>query len=348
MKIRPSIVLCITGALWLVRAFAETAILSSAPVQFREVDVTYPVDASVEAVKQAAVAAQVQGRIMEMRVDAGDRVKKGDVLLRIDEREAAQGVAGAEAQVAQAQAGLANARAIYERTKNLFARHFVSQASLEQTESTYRAAEAQVKVSVAGRGQAGTTKSFTSVSSPLTGVVAQRLVEAGEMASPGKPLLTVYEPGELRAVASIPQYKLTDVKRTQRAKLEFPESHRRMDAELVTVLPTADARTHTVQVRVNLPGNVTGVVPGMFARVHFVTGRAKKLLLPEQAVVRRGEITGVYVLSDRGAPALRQVRLGEPVADGLVEIFAGVAAGERVATDPVKAGIFLKQAAATR
>ena len=333
---------------WFGAASAETAGLATTTVQFREVDLTYPAEGVVEAVNQATVAAQVQGRVEEVRVDVGDRVTRGDVLMRIDEREASQGVAGAAAQVAQSQANLANARAAYERSKNLFAQKFVSQAALDQAAAAYRSAEAQVKVDLANRGQAGTTKSFTTITSPLSGVVAQRLTELGEMASPGKPLVTVYEPGQLRVVASVPQYKLAEVQQTQRARLELAETHRWIDAGSVTVLPTANARTHTVQVRVNLPDQVPGVAPGMFARVHFVTGRAKKLLLPAQAVLRRGEITAVYILDERGVLQLRQVRLGESLADGLVEILAGTAAGERVATDPVKAGIFLKQAADKR
>lgn len=348
MYTKLQIALALALTLWHGISSAESATLATATVQLREVDLTYPAEAVVEAVKQATVAAQVQGRVVEVRVDAGDRVNQGDVLMRIDERQAAQGVAGAEAQVAQSQANLANARAAFERTKNLFAQKFVSQAALDQAAAAYRSAEAQVKVDLAGRGQAGTTKSFTTITSPLTGVVAQRHTELGEMASPGKALVTVYEPGRLRVVASVPQYKLAEVQKTQRAKLEFAETRRWIDAGAVTVLPSADARTHTVQVRVNLPEKVSGVAPGMFARVHFTTGRAKKLLLPAQAVLRRGEITAVYILGELAVPQLRQVRLGEALADGLVEILAGATAGEQVATEPVKAGIFLKQAADKR
>lgn len=342
------ILLALTMATWLGMPSAESATLATATVQLRDVDLSYPAEGVVEAAKQATVAAQVQGRVVEVRVDAGDHVKQGDVLMRIDERQASQSVAGADAQVAQSQANLANARATYERSKNLFAQKFVSQAALDQAAAAYRSAEAQVKVDLASRGQAGTTKSYTTIASPLTGVVAQRHTELGEMASPGKALLTVYEPAQLRVVASVPQYKLAEVQKTQRARLEFAETQRWIDAGSITVLPTADARTHTVQVRVNLPDKVSGVAPGMFARVHFTTGRAKKLLLPAQAVLRRGEITAVYILDERGMPQLRQVRLGEALADGLVELLAGAAAGERVATDPVKAGIFLKQAADKR
>jgi multidrug efflux pump subunit AcrA (membrane-fusion protein) len=107
------------------------------------------------------------------------------------------------------------------------------------------------------------------------------------------------------------------------------------------VLPTIDAQSHTATARIYLP-DAEGLVPGMAARVHFVTGRAQKLTLPPQAVLRRGEISAVYVLKD-GKPALRQVRLGEPVADGELEVLSGIAAGETVSLDPVKTGIEMKQ-----
>ena len=340
--------LAVPAVLGATLALAQAGGLATAGIEYREIDLTYPAEAVVEAVKQATVAAQVQGRVMEVRFDAGDRVRQGDVLMRIDEREASQGVAGAEANVTQAQATLANAKANFERTQNLFTRKFVSQAALDQAEAAYRAAEAQVKSAQAGRGQAGTVKSFATIVAPLTGLVAQRHTELGEMAAPGKPLMTLYEPGNLRAVASVPQYKLAEVKQTLRARVEFPETKRWVEARGVNVLPTADARTHTVQVRVELPDNLPGVVPGMFARVHFITGRAKKLLMPAQAVLRRGEVTAVYVVDGQGAAQLRQVRLGEPLADGQVELLAGAAPGERIALEPVKAGISLKQIAATR
>ena len=324
---------------------AVDAPLATATVGWREVPTSFAAEATVEALRQATVAAQVQGRVVEVRVNAGDRVKQGDLLMRIDERESNQAVAGADANVAQAQALLANARATYERTKNLFAQKFVSQSALDQAESGYRAADAQMKAASANRGQATTGRSFTVIQSPLTGVVAERHTELGEMATPGKPLLTLYDPKGMRVVASIPQYKLAELRGNVRAKVEFPDTGKWVDATEVELLPVADARTHVVRARVQLPDNLPGVVPGMFARAHFVVGMAKKLVMPQQAVVKRGELTGAYVLDDKGVPQLRQVRTGESLADGLIEVLAGLADGERVSIEPVKAGITLKQAA---
>jgi len=310
--------------------FAQAAPLATATVELREIALTYPAEAVVEAVKQATLAAQAPGRVVEVRADAGDAVKQGQLLMRIDAREAAESYAAS-------QATLANAKAHFERTKNLYEQKFISKAALDKAEADYRAARA-------GSGAAAASASHASIVSPLTGFVAQRHAERGEMATPGSPLITVYDPKGLRVISSIPQYKLAEVRAQLRAKIEVPGSGQWIDATRVEVFPSADPRTHTVLARVYLPENLPGVIPGMFARAHFVTGSAKKLLVPAAAVLRRGEVTAVYVIDEKNAAQLRQVRLSEPLAGGFHEVLAGLAAGEKVALDPVKAGIVARPA----
>ena len=325
--------------------FAQAALpFATAQVEYREVDQTYAAEALVEAVRQSTVAAQISGRIVEVLFDVGDTVKKGQVLVRIDESEARQALAGSEALVAQARANLQNARLQFERSRQLLAQKFISQAAVDKAQTDFKAAEAQLAVALAGAGQAATTKGFTAVMAPYSGVVAARHIELGEMASPGKALLTGFDPKDLRVVASIPQYKLADVRRASRAQVEFPSLNKWAVAKAVTLLPAADARTHTTRVRLDLPEGLHDVYPGMFARAHFSVGRTKKLLVPAQAIVRRSEVTAVYVADAKGSLALRQIRLGEPAADGMVEVLAGLSAGETVALEPVKAGMHLKGA----
>ncbi len=301
---------------------------------------TYVSEATVEAIRQATVAAQVQGRVLEVRADAGARVRQGDVLMRIDTREADQAVAAATANVAAAQARLVDARASLERTRSLRARNFISAAALDQAQAAFDAATAQHKAAEAGRAQSDASRGFATVTAPLTGVVAQRLTELGEMAQPGRPLFSIYEPGGLRAIADVPQSRLAELGKTGlKAKLEFPENGRWLDAAAVIVLPSADPRTHTARVRVNLPADATGVVPGMAARVHFLVGEAPQLVVPAGAILRRGEVTGVYVADGKGSFSLRQLRVGSPLPDGSVEVLAGLAGGETIALDPVRAGL---------
>jgi len=311
-----------------VFALPVAAQTATRTIELREVATTLPAEAVIEATKQATVATQVSGRIVAVSVEAGQRVQAGQVLMRIDAREAAENVAAAKAQLAQAEAN-------YLRTQNLFKQKFVSQAALDAADATLKSARAQAAAAGAGASHA-------TVTAPIGGIVAQRHAELGDLATPGKPLVTIFAPGGLRAIASIPQFKLKDAQKATAAKVEFTESRRWLDGTRFEVLPTIDAQSHTATARVYLP-DAADLVPGMAARVHFVTGKAQKLTVPASAVLRRGEISAVYVLKDN-KPSLRQVRLGEPVADGEIEVLSGLAASETVSLDPVKTGIEMKQA----
>lgn len=308
-------------------------------VEMRDVDLTYSSEAVVEAVRQSTVAAQIAGRVVEIRFDVGDFVQKGDVLVRIDERAATQAVEVSQAQVAEAEAALRNARANYERSRQLFAQRFISQAALDKAEADYKAAAARVAGLLAGAGQVATERSFATIVAPYSGIVSARHVELGEMAVPGKPLMTGFDPGTLRVVANVPQARIAAISQGGKARIEIPSYNRWIDVKKITVVPAADPHTHTTLVRLKLPGDVRGIYPGVFARAHFVTGVASRLLVPRAALVRRSEVTAVYVLSEDGQPRLRQVRLGTASDENAVEVLSGLGAGERVALEPVKAVI---------
>ena len=313
--------------------------LRSAPVELRDVELSTSAEAVVEAVHQSTVSSQIAGRIVDIRFDVGDRVKKGDVIARIDERAASQVVAASEAQVRSAEATLTNARAQYERSRALLAQKFISQAALDKSEADFRAAESQMKAMLAGAGQAATERSFATIVAPYGGVVSARFVQLGEMASPGKPIMTGFDPSTLRVSATVASSLVPAIQAAGRALVEIPSAQRWVEGKSITVVPSADPRTHSTEVRIDLPEDVAGVFPGVFARAHFVTGRAPRLMVPRDAVVHRGELTAVYVLGDAGAPQLRQLRLGTVADEHGIEVLAGLKPGERVALDPVKAGM---------
>ena len=313
--------------------------LAVAPVQYREVEQTYSVEGLVEATRQSTVSAQISGRIKEINFDVGDRVNKGQVILRIDERETAQALAGSNAQVLQAQATLQNTKITYERAKQLFEQKFISQSALDKAQADYQVARAQAAASEAGAGQASLAHGYSAVVAPYGGVVAARLVEVGEMVVPGKPMMIGFDPAEMRVVVNVPQYKLQDISSHPKVMIELPSLSRWIKAASTTVQPLADARTHSTQVRVSLPPNEPGIYPGMFVRAHFVVGKANRLVIPVSAVLHRSEVVAVYVVDAKGGVKLRQVRLGEATVDGAVEVLAGLSPGEQVALDPIKAGM---------
>jgi RND family efflux transporter MFP subunit len=331
------------GRLLLLAGLALAAACSGrpdppAPVELREVELAHSAEAVVEAVRQSTVSAQIAGRIVDIRFDVGDRVRKGEVIVRIDERAAAQAQAASEAQVRNAEATLANARAQYDRSRQLLAQKFVSQAAFDRAEADYKAAEAQMRATLAGAGQAATERGFATVVAPYSGVVSARHVQLGEMATPGRPLMTGFDPASLRVVATVPSSHVAAIAAGAKARVEVPSTGRWIEGRSVTVVPAADPRTHATQVRIELPAETTGIYPGVFARAHFVVGREARLMVPREAIVHRSELTAVYVVDGAGAPRLRQVRLGAVADERGVEVLAGLRPGERVALDPVAAG----------
>ena len=313
--------------LMVVSLMARGDELAVFPVKLRLVDLSIPADALLEAVDQAVVSAQIAGRILEVNADAGHTVKKGDLLMRIDAREADEAMRGAEA-------AYINSKLNFERTRDLVARKFMSQASLDKAKADFDAASAN-------RSAANASQSHARIVAPMSGIVARRHAESGDLATPGKPLFTIYQPSNLRVVASIPQFRLKEIRGARQAKVEFPDLAKWVDGLSVKLLPTTDVQTHVAQVRIALPPLVD-VTPGRFVRVHFISGQAEKLPIPLSAVVRRGEVAAVYVRMPDGRLSLRQLRLGDPVDQGEVEVLAGLAVGAQVVTDPVKAAIHLQ------
>jgi hypothetical protein len=175
-------------------------------------------------------------------------------------------------------------------------------------------------------------------------VVSDVAVTLGDMAMPGRPMLTLHDPSALRVSAAVPQSMLSGV-RSQLASVRYEiagHSAQPVKAGTAQLLPSVDPVTHTAQLRLALPAGIEGLVPGMFARV-WVSGvqasstaqnnKVDSVVLPLSAIVRRAEMTGVYVMDAQGKPRLRQVRLGR--VNGLnVEVLSGVSTGEQVVTDP--------------
>ena len=303
-------------------------------------------DGSLQAVRQSALSAQASGRIAELRVKAGDRVKAGQVLAVIDDRATQAGVAQAQAGVAQAQAALSNAQASYERTRDLRAQGFVAQAALDAAQSQFKGAQATLAAARAGQTQSSLAQGFTRLTAPYDGWVLQTHAEAGSLAMPGSPVLTVYAPQPIRAVVYVPASQHSAAQQAQRVEVRLAGSNDWVKPVTATSLPAADPVSQTVEWRLDLSAqDGADQVPGRQVRVRFVgAAEQQRLVVPETALVRRGELTAVYVVSARGEGesagfSLRAVRTGASHGAAGLEVIAGLKAGDRVALDPVRAGL---------
>lgn len=293
-------------------------------------------DGVVQALRLTTVAAQVPGAVVSLEARAGDAVRAGQVLLRLDARAAEQTAAAGAAQVEAARATQEAASKDFERQKLLFQKNYISQAALDRAEEQYKATQAQASAQLAAAGAARTQSGFYVVKAPYDGIVSDVAVVLGDMALPGRPLLTVYDPRAMRVSVAVPQMVANRLKPGFALQVELPGAMpERITPVKTQLLPTVDPATHTLELRLDLPHGLSGVSPGMFARawLPLAAGDGARLHVPAQAVVRRAELTAVYVVGGDGRPLLRQVRLGRVQGD-TVEVLAGVSAGERVVVDP--------------
>lgn len=291
-------------------------------------------DGVVEAVNHATVAAQTSGRVAAVNFDVGDYVPAGAVIIRLRATEQHAGLAAAQAALREAQARASEAETRYQRIRDMYDRQVVPKAAYDQAAADRDAAAARLAAARAAVLSARQGVGYTEIRAPYAGVVTQRLVQRGETVVPGTPLMSGVSLQHLRVVADIPQSIVDTVRRILKGAVYF--DGRRIEAAQVTVFPVASTPSNTFRAWLDLPENTPGLSPGMLVKVGFVVGERTRLLVPARAIVRRSEVTAVYLVRPDGSTTLQQVRLGDPFADQ-VEVLSGLMAGDRVAEDPLAA-----------
>jgi RND family efflux transporter MFP subunit len=291
-------------------------------------------DGTIEAVNQGTVSAQTAGRVIDIRYDVNDFVPAGAVILRLRATEQRAGLSQAQAALTEATAREAEARTRYGRIADMYERKVVAKAMLDEATANRDAALARLQAARAALASAREGLDYTEVRAPYAGIVTQRHVEVGESVSPGNPLVSGLSLQYLRVGVDIPQRVVEQVRRIGKAAVYVDD--RRVNATRLTIFPVATPQSNTFRARVDLPENAADLYPGMFVKVGFVVGEAERLMLPAASVVQRSEVTAVYVYTADGRTALRQVRLGHRI-DGRYEVAAGLATGDRIALDPLRA-----------
>ncbi len=337
------------GALAFVCAaiFAREPPFETVTVSARDIARERVLEGVVEAVKESTVSAQTSGRVAAINVDVDDYVPAGNVILRLHDTEQRARVARAQAELAEAQARYTEARSNYARMERLHADQVVPKATLDAAKANLDSSRSRLEAADAALAEAREQLDYTVVRAPYSGVVTKRHVQIGEAVRPGQPLMSGFSLEELRVRVEAPQ-RLVNAIRERRAARLLQDTAPSVPAREITIFPYASAGSNTFTVRVDLPARVEGLYPGMLVKVAFEIGSRQRLAVPASAVVYRSEVTGVYVVKEDGAVVLRQIRTGQQSADGTIEVLAGLAEGERIALDPVKAGIYLKESAPGR
>jgi RND family efflux transporter MFP subunit len=329
-------------SLVLLPALLPASELETVVANKRETAREFWLDGDVEAINQTTLSAQTQGQVEEILFDVDDFVEAGEVVIRLKATEQLAGLNKARANLKEASARLTEAEDNFKRSKDLFARKLTSQSQLDTATAAVKSARARKDAAKAGLVEASQQYEYTRIRAPYSGIVTQRHVEVGEIASSGQKLMSGISLVKLRVTVDMPQSLIPVIRDQQKARVLLP-SGEIIEGVALTIFPFADQASNTFKVRVDLPEGEKGLFPGMFVKTAFVTGVKQELVIPREAVVYRSEVTAVYVVDREGRVRFRRIRAGQPTSDGMVSVIAGLSSGEQVAIDPVAATVQLKQ-----
>jgi len=309
----------------------------------------FRLDGEVEAVNKATISAQTSGTIKKILVDVDDYVEQGAVLIQLKDVSQQARLKKALAGEKEAVSNLAQAQDEYNRVKDVFEKKVVSRSKMDDATHALSAAKARLESARANLEEAREQLSHTRIKAPYSGIVTKRHVEVGETVQPGAPLMTGVSLDKLRVNVDVPQSLINKIRLYNKAFVYNDDGYaaniaenkqEQIAVEKITVYPIADRASNTFKVRLDLPAGVKGLFPGMFVKVALVTGEKEALMIPLSSVVHRSEVTAVYVVADDGQINFRHVRMGA-VRGQQQEVLSGVMVGEKVALDPIKAGIAL-------
>jgi RND family efflux transporter MFP subunit len=332
-------------------------------LQVQKATVPDAVDATgtVRAALSAQLASQVMGTITRVSVHEGDHVRRGEVLVSIDEAQqqaaytsAKAGLQASQESIAAADADYALAEATMKRYQTLYDKKSLSPQEYDEVKTKLAAAQARREAAHAGHtqaeagvSQAGTAISFTKVRAPFDGVVTSKLAEPGAMAAPGVPLLVVEDPSRFRLETQVDESKIGAVKLGESVPVVIDElGDQPIEGKVTQIVPAADPASRTFTVKIDLPNpTLSSVVApdnggaplpirsGLFGRARFPRGQREAIEIPKSAVLSRGQLQAVYIVGSDHLASLRYVTLGAASGDQ-IEVLSGLQNGDRIVAQP--------------
>jgi len=317
---------------------------------------------TVQAETASTIGAKLLGTVTAVRVQEGDRVRMGDVLVTIDERQVGAQRQQAEAALAEARqmeqaagaardaaaAGADLATATYNRYQTLLAQESVSrqefddvtarfrqaQASFGQSEDMLKAAVQRERQAEAALTSARVSAADAAVKAPFDGIVTAKMVDAGDLAAPGRPLLSLEKEGGHRVDIRLPEAYVHAVRPGQTAPIRIGGTLQTpIEGVIDLVAPAADPDSRSFLVKVRLPSR-GDLRSGMFARVEVIVGESQLMAIPFSAIVRQGQLTGLFVVTAENTARFRLIRTGRNMGDGMVEVLSGLPDGTRFVVNP--------------
>jgi RND family efflux transporter MFP subunit len=302
---------------------------------------------TVRATQTSQVSSQVAGNIIEIHAQEGDRVQGGQVLAILDDaqpraamEQATAALSAAEKEISAADSDLALAAATLKRYQQLYEKKSVSPQEFDEIKARHQSAESHRDIAGAGQAQANaaltqarTSLAYTRIRAPFAGVVTEKKVDAGMLATPGLPMFTIEDTRRYRLEVTVDESELRTVRNGQVSPVTIDAlGNVSLSGKVLQIIPAADATSRSFLVKIELPAD-THLRSGLFGRARFPRGERSALLIPRDSLVTRGQLQGVYVVDANQIAGLRYVTSGKNAGEQ-IEILSGLQEGEKLASAP--------------
>ncbi len=288
------------------------------------------VSGKVEAAKSANISTRTMGYVDKVYVQVGDKVRKGELLLSVNNADISAKLAQVNASITEATAAFTNAEKDYNRFTALFQENSASQKELDDITAQYKMTKARLESANQMKNGVNAQMGYANIRAPFNGVVTNKFINAGDMANPGMSLLEVESPSTYQVSAMVPESEILQIKNNAEVTVQLNALNQTIKGKVVEVSTSSKSTGGQYLVKANLDKTDVNIMSGMYATVQFPVERnntSSAIMIPIEAIVKNGQLSGIYTVSQSNTALLRWLRLGRIVGDR-VEVLSGLSADE--------------------
>ena len=285
----------------------------------------------IEAETHSNLSTRIMGQIEKIYVEPGQKVSKGQLLVQIKDQDIRAKKSQVKANMIKAEAAFNNAKKDFDRFTILFEQKSASQKEMDDVTTHYNMAKAELEAVKQMETEVNEMLKYTAIKAPYNGIIARKYMNEGDLASPGMPLVAMEKPGEYKVMARIPETEIFKIKKNDPVKVKISALNEVVNGIITEVNPSALYTGNQFEAKVVLQPKAEQkekIFSGMYANVILEKGRMPSIMIPSSVLVKKGQLTGVYTVSQMGTAMLRWVRTGKTTGD-MTEILSGLSDGER-------------------
>lgn len=288
------------------------------------------VSGKVQAKNSANLSTRMMGYVNSVPVNVGDKVRKGQLLVAINNADLQAQKAQVDANITKATAAFNNAKKDYERFKALFEQNSASQKEMDDMTANYEMAKAGLEAAKQMKNEINAQFAYSNITAPFSGVVTSKSVKKGDMANPGQPLISIEAPGEFEVIAMVPETEISKIKKGTAVEVDIKSINKTITGKVTEVSTSAAQTGGQYLAKIALDKTEENILSGMFATVRFPVEKSTEtamILVPKEAIVTQGQLSGIYTVSQSNTAILRWLRLGRTYGE-YVEVLSGLSTDE--------------------